>query len=209
MKFTSTAVWLRCVLFVLSVGLTTALRATTVIPPDFNELVNESDYIIRGVVKSVLSEYRTNSHGKMIFTEVAIDVREVISGTPPTDVVLEILGGRVGEEEMIVQGAPRFKVGEEDILFVKDNGRTIVPLMGMMHGRYPIMEDLATGEKYVARDNKEPLTDTSEIAQPMDGISTTGASIRAAKSARAAALTPAQFSERIKATINPRYVRRP
>jgi hypothetical protein len=131
--------------------------ATTVVPPTFDQLVNESDYIIRAVVKSVTSEYRTNTSGKTIITKVALDVREVVAGTPPPEVVLEILGGKIGDEQLVLAGAPQFKVGDEDILFVKGNGRTVVPLMAMMHGRYPILHEAVSGRRYMARDNKVPL----------------------------------------------------
>jgi hypothetical protein len=182
------------------------LCATTVIPPDFDQLVNDSDYIIRAVVKSVDSEYQsTNSGGKKIVTKVAVDVKEVISGTPPNDVVLEILGGRVGNERMVVDGAPNFKVGDEDILFVRGNGHTIVPLVAMMHGRYPIMREAATGRKYMARENRVPLADTAEISQPITKAGT--ASHKEPAKAASQAMTPEEFIQRIKSAINPRYVR--
>lgn len=205
MKFFRTPVRWKCLPGILCFLLAALVGwATTVIPPDFGELVNESDYIIRATVTSVNSEFRTEGAGKVIVTKVALDVKEVVAGTPPANVVLEILGGRVGDEEMTVQGAPRFKVGEEDILFVRDNGRTIVPLVAMMHGRYPVLEDPVTGRRYMARDNLAPLTDTAEVSQPAEE----GASgkLKAAKTARDA-LTPEQFVQRIKSAVNPRHVR--
>lgn len=182
------------------------LPATTVIPPDFNQLVNDSDYIIRAVVKSVDSEYQTTSSGgKKIVTKVALDVKEVIAGTPPENVVLEILGGRVGDERMVVEGAPTFKVGDEDILFVRGNGHTIVPLVAMMHGRYPILREAATGRRYMARDNKQPLTDTAEISQPISNAH--AAATKAPANVASQALTPEDFIQRIKSAVNSRYVR--
>jgi hypothetical protein len=182
------------------------LPATTVIPPDFNQLVNDSDYIIRAVVKSVDSEYQTTSSGgKKIVTKVALDVKEVIAGTPPENVVLEILGGRVGDERMVVEGAPTFKVGDEDILFVRGNGHTIVPLVAMMHGRYPILREAATGRRYMARENKQPLTDTAEISQPISNAH--AGALKAPAKAASQAMTPEDFIQRIKSAVNSRYVR--
>ncbi len=182
------------------------LWATTVIPPDFDQLVNDSDYIIRAVVKSVNSAYQaTNSGGKKIVTKVALDVKEVIAGTPPKDVVLEMLGGRVGNERMVVEGAPNFKVGDEDILFVRGNGHTIVPLVAMMHGRYPIMREAATGRKYMARENKVPLTDTAEISRPITKAN--AAAVKEPAKAASQAIAPEDFIQRIKSAVNPRYVR--
>ncbi len=186
-------------------ALVPAVRATTVIPPDFAQLVNESDYIVRAVVKSVTSEWRPSAGGRKIITKVALEVREVVAGTPPAEVVLEMLGGQVGDEAMVLEGAPQFEVGEDSILFVSGNGRTIVPLVAMMHGRYPVLREGATGREYVARNNRVPLADPAEVALPMADGSV--ADLQRRMSTPAQALTPAQFTARIKAAVNPNYAR--
>jgi hypothetical protein len=192
--------------FALSFLIGVRLSATTVIPPSFDQLVNESDYIVRAVVKSVDSEYQaTDAGGKKIVTMVALDVKEVIAGTPPKDVVLEFLGGRVGNERMVVEGSPQFKVGDEDILFVRGNGHTIVPLVAMMHGRYPIMREAGTGRRYMAKGNRVPLTDTAEISQPITKAES--AAMKAPAKSADEAMTPDQFIQQIKSAVNPRYVR--
>jgi hypothetical protein len=209
MKFPSGLIrfWKLLLFIALGIPFLAGIRAsaTTVIPPDFDQLVNESDYIIRASVKSVDSEFRTNSAGKVIFTKVSLNVLEVIAGTPPADVTLEILGGKVGDQQMVLEGAPRFKVGDEDILFVRDNGHVIVPLVAMMHGRYPILHEPGSGRRYVARENKVPLDNTAQVAQPMgtDGVDLASGPAKAVSSA----LTPEEFVQRIKAAVNPRYVR--
>ncbi len=181
------------------------VHATTVLPPDFDQLVNESDYIIHAVVKSVTAEYRTDTYGKKIITKVALEVREVVAGTPPKEVVLEILGGRIGDEQMVIEGAPQFHVGDEDILFVRGNGHTIVPLVAMMHGRYPVMKEASSGRKYMARENQTPLRDTAEIAQAMPaGLAS---ATPASTSNAIPAMTPEEFIQRVKAAVNPSYVR--
>jgi hypothetical protein len=196
-----------CMIWALLFLTGSRLSATTVIPPDFDQLVNDSDYIVRAVVKSVDSEYQTTtSGGKKIVTKVGLDVKEVIAGTPPANLVLEILGGRVGDERMVVEGAPTFKVGDEDILFVRGNGHTIVPLVAMMHGRYPILREAATGRRYMARENKQPLVDTAEISQPIS-TKANAAAIKAPAKAASQAMTPEDFIQRIKSAVNPRYVR--
>ena len=206
MNYTRTSAWLR---WLIGTALLSAMafnaRATTVLPPDFDQLVNESDYIIHAVVKSVTAEYRTDTYGKKIITKVALEVREVVAGTPPKEVVLEILGGRMGDEQMVIEGAPRFHVGDEDILFVRGNGHTIVPLVAMMHGRYPVMKEASSGRKYMARENQMPLRDTAEIAQAMPAglVSATPAATSSASSA----MTPEEFIQRVKAAVNPSYVR--
>jgi len=209
MKFMSTSVLKRWAISAIGLwALSAGALATTVVPPDFEQLVNESDFVVRAVVKSVTSEFRTNATGKTIITKVTLDVREVVAGTPPAEVVLQMLGGKVGDEELVLEGAPRFKVGDEDVLFVRDNGRTMVPLVAMMHGRYPVMRENATGRRYMARENRIPLTATAEVALPMtDDATATAAAARESTKAPAQAMAPEDFVQRVKATVNPRYVR--
>src|SRR5262245_21809652 len=96
-------------------------RATTVIAPDFDSLVGSSDYIVRAVVKSVRLEWRpdpTRPGQRYIGTLVALEVKEVIKGEPPSPLVLDLVGGSLEGKEMVVVDAPRFTVGQESILFV-------------------------------------------------------------------------------------------
>ncbi|MBS0630963.1 MAG: hypothetical protein JSS11_03550 [Verrucomicrobia bacterium] len=170
--------------------------ATTVVPPEFSQLVSGSDCIVRAVVKNVTSVKKSRAPGRSakIFTEVELQVIEVIAGTAPASLTLEMLGGRIGDQELTVEGAPQFHVGDEDILFVRGNGRNISPLYGMMHGRYRVLKD-AAGRRYVARSDGEPLRTTAQISTPM------GESTGDTRSAQATsvALTPEDFIAQIKA----------
>src|SRR5436190_19244520 len=69
--------------------------ATTVTPPEFVTLVNDSDYIVHAVVKSVHAEKRPAVRGVKIFTLVELEVIEVVAGKPPASIVLVLLGGKV------------------------------------------------------------------------------------------------------------------
>lgn len=174
------------------------LRATTVRPPDFQQLCREPDFIVRAVVRTVVPEIRTSGSRRVIYTRVELEVREVIAGNPPVPLVLEMLGGRVGSEELRIEGAPRFSVGDEDILFIKDNGTSVTPLLAMMHGRYPVLKEAATGRRFVARSNRVPLADVSEVADPFtDGPA---ALLQQRMKRVADALSPEDFIVRIKAT---------
>src|SRR5512141_506778 len=68
-------------------GLVTGARATSVNAPEFTDLVNQSDFIVRAVVKSVTSEFAKPGSRKII-TKVELEVREVIAGKPPQPLVL-------------------------------------------------------------------------------------------------------------------------
>lgn len=137
------------------------------VPPKFPELVNESDYIVRAVVTATRSEWVEKRGRRSIFTYVELKVLEIIAGAPPTPLVLEMLGGRVGEDEMTVQGMPRFVPGQEDILFVRGNGRQFYPLTAAMHGRYPVARE-QSGVAHVKRSNGLPLRRSEEVALPLE-----------------------------------------
>lgn len=199
-------VWSAVLVFSLTLSLLPASRATTVTPPDFEQLVNESDYVVRAVVTKVTSEWRGERGQGAIVTKIELDVREVISGTPPQPLVLEMIGGKVGDEEMRIEGAPRFEVGQEDILFVQGNGRNIHPLFALMHGRYPIRREGSGGREFVCRDNRVPLEDPAEVALPMTDGATAELQRRMKDPSRA--LTPGEMSQRIKAAKNPYYRRK-
>lgn len=184
----------------------TPARATTVVPPDFTELVNESDYVVRAVVESIRAEYRNTPQGRVIVTFVQLQVRETLAGQTPARVELEMIGGQIGDDRLELVGAPRFRVGEEDFLFVRDNGTNVHPLYALMHGRYRVLRDSATGDEYVARSNAVPLQDVAEIALPLADGPAAAVLQRAVPASRA--LTPAQFAAQVRAAIRTDYVRR-
>lgn len=168
--------------------------ATSVVAPDFSGLVGEADYIVRAVVKSVTPEWRENKGQRFIGSKVEFEVLEVIKGTPPQPLVLDMVGGRIGEEELVVQGAPKFLVGDEDILFVQGNGKQVYPLVAMMHGRYPIFRDAKSGVKYALRSNGMPLYSEQDVSLPMTKLSAVKA-----QNAQARPMTADAFIKKIRA----------
>jgi len=189
--------WKHLLVALVIAGVAATTRGTTVIPPDFNKLVGQADYIVRAVVKSVSAE-KSSVGGRHITTKVELEVRQVIGGTPPQPLVLEMLGGTVGDETMTVEGAPIFKVGDEDILFIHGNGVQFTPLVALMHGRYPVKHDSATGRDYVARSNGAPLYSEKDIGQPIEIPTAAAATVQAG----AQPLSPDEFASRIHTALN-------
>src|SRR5437667_11679504 len=112
MKPISSPRWLGLIALLALVPLA---RATTVIAPDFDSMFGSSDYIVRAVVKSVTPEWRDNPDkpgSRYIGTMVELDVKEVIKGAPPSPLVLDLVGGKIGDRQLIIDGAPQFNVGE-------------------------------------------------------------------------------------------------
>ena len=69
---------------------------------------------------------------------MTLKVEDAIKGNPGSIVTLRMLGGTVGGETMEVTDAPKFKVGDRDILFVENNGTQFVPLVGIMYRKAQI-----------------------------------------------------------------------
>ena len=151
---------------VLVAGAAAALHATTVVPPTFDELVARSQSVFVGQTLDVQSQWVSTSSGRAIVTLVTFKVVRTLKGELGGQTVLEFLGGTVGEYRMEVAGMPKFRVGDEDVLFVDERGQPVSPVVGFMHGRFRILEDPASGRRSVARYNLEPLASVSDLGAP-------------------------------------------
>ncbi len=193
--------FLSCLVLVALIAIPWA-QATSVVPPSFPELVAEAEAIYLGTVTSSEARRVTQPDGhNVIKTFVTFAVNRVLKGATQSAVVLEFLGGTVGEESLEVTGMPTFAVGQREFVFVQKNGTQLCPLVGMMHGRYRVLRDLDGARDYVARDNGAPLTDTAEVELPMTCVP---AQLRTARAANATAdaLTPAAFESQVRAEVS-------
>jgi hypothetical protein len=170
-------------------------KATTVVAPQFDELVAKADYVVRANVKSVTSSWRDVNGQRAIYTQVELTVKNVVAGTPPSPVVLEVLGGQVGDQILEVDGVPQFTVGDEGIFFVQGNGIQFCPLVAVMHGNYRIKRDRSTAKEYVARDDGSPLENEQEVARPMKSSHAASSQAQATTG-----LTPDEFVSKIRAS---------
>jgi hypothetical protein len=141
------------------------LRATTVIPPTFDELVSRADVIFQGSVTDVRSQWIGEGAQRHIVTYVSFKVDEAIKGTPGSSYTMRMLGGTVDGQTMEVTDSPKFKLGDRDILFVEHNGEQFIPLVGIMHGRFRIERDPQDGHEIVATNSGERLADVTRLGK--------------------------------------------
>jgi hypothetical protein len=156
--------------------------ATTVIPPTFDDLVDRAQLIFQGTVTEVRSQWVGEGAERHIASYVTFNVDDKIKGNAGNKMTLELMGGTVGDETMEVTDAPKFKVGDRDILFVENNGTQFIPLVGIMHGRFHLKKD-DHGREVVVKHNGAPLSDVSQL----------GKNDKAASAGRA--LSPQEFKE--------------
>ena len=153
---------------VLFTGLLLALpaaRATTVIPPTFDELVANAEMIFEGTVMTIRSEWTGQGSDRHIVTYVTFKIEDSIKGSLGDTYTIRMFGGTVDGQTIEVTDAPRFKTGDRDILFVEHNGTQFIPLVGIMHGRFHVQADANGANEKIAKDNGATVADVTKLGQ--------------------------------------------
>lgn len=173
---------------------------TSVIAPEFDDLVQQAGYVVRAVVVSATPEWRDHPGQpgeRYIATRVELDVREVIKGSPPRPLVLSALGGRIGDRELRIAGTPQFEIGTEAIYFLHASDAMVSPVVALMYGAYPVRRDPRTGREVVLRASGRMLYSERDVAQPL-----AAPSAELARNPQARPLTAAQFAARIRHSVD-------
>lgn len=159
-----------------------AIQATTVVPPTFDELVDKAETIFQGNVTEVKSQWVGEGAQRYIVSYVTFRVKDSLKGGPGEKYTLRMFGGEVDGEGMAVADAPKFAVGDEDILFVENNGSQVVPLVGMMHGRFHVRKDRAGREMVTTDEEAKEATvkSVSRLGQENGSASTNEPDLSAA-----------------------------
>ena len=137
-------------------------NATTVIPPTFDELVGRAQIIFEGRVTGLKSQWIGEGAEHRIVTYVTFRVDDTLKGDAGATYSIRMLGGTLDGRTMEVTDAPKFKVGDHDILFVENNGSQFIPLVGIQHGRFRVQKD-QTGRSTLITGEGQPLADVSQL----------------------------------------------
>ncbi len=151
---------------VVMAALASAPRAASVVAPTFEGLVSRARTVFVAETVDVSSRWVSTGSGRAIVTVVTFKVLRTLKGELGAQTQLEFLGGTVGEYRLEVPGIPRFRVGDEDVLFVDDRGQPVSPVVGFMHGRFRVLEEPGTGRRWVARHDFSRLSSVAEIGAP-------------------------------------------
>ncbi len=160
----------RLALFLLPLlAVAVSARATTVIPPDFDHLVSRAQVIFEGDVTAIQSQWIGEGAEHRIVTFVTFKVDDSLKGDAGTSYTIRMLGGTVDGRTMSVTDAPKFQVGDHDLLFVENNGSQFIPLVGIQHGRFRIQKDQSGAETILTGEN-EPLADVDQLGANKVGV---------------------------------------
>jgi hypothetical protein len=147
------------------------VTATTVIPPTFEQLVQQAELIFQGTVTDVRSVWEGEGAQRHIETYVTFQIADSVKGNAGNSYTIRMLGGSVGDETMVVTDTPKFKVGDRDILFVEHNNDQFVPLVGINNGRFHVQRDEQTGRDIITNGEGEPVRDLTKLGREEESVS--------------------------------------
>ena len=165
------------------------VNATTVVEPTFDELVDQAEVIFQGNVTEVKSQWVGEGAQRCIVSYVTFKVDEALKGVAGQSYTIRMLGGTVDGETMGVSDAPKFEVGDKEILFVENNGSQFVPLVGIMHGRFHVRKE-QSGREVVTNNEGQGLKNVARLGQ-----------VASADVTNEPELTPAAFKAAVKTKL--------
>jgi hypothetical protein len=130
------------------VVLTPAARAATLARMSLAQMSRAAPVIVR-------AECLENSaawDAEEIWTFTSFAVQEAWRGAPPPRIVVRLLGGTIDDLTSSVSGIPRFRPGEEVILFLEPTRAGDFSIVSWMQGTFRIRHDPRTGEETVTQD---------------------------------------------------------
>ncbi|HEX4638951.1 MAG TPA: hypothetical protein VH170_05635 [Chthoniobacterales bacterium] len=150
-------------------------NATTVVPPTFDQLVQQAELVFQGTVTDVKSVWEGQGGQRHIATYVTFQIGDNVKGDAGTSYTIRMLGGKVGDDSLVVEGAPKFQVGDREILFVEHNYDQFVPLVGIDNGRFHVQRDEESGRDIIVNDEGEPVKDVAKLGREEQSASATEA----------------------------------
>ena len=125
----------------------------------------QAEIIFQGTVTEVKSQWTGEGAQRHIVSYVTFQVDEAVKGDAGASYTLRLLGGTVDGQTMEVTDTPKFKAGDRDIVFVENNGKQFIPLVGIMHGRFRVRQDKETGAEVIVGNHGQAITDLAMLGR--------------------------------------------
>jgi hypothetical protein len=139
-----------CQLF-LTMLLCAAVRATTIEKLSLEEMTYLAQRIVRARCISNSSFWAEGE----IWTSTSLEVLETLKGPSTNRIEVRLLGGTVGGLDASVSGVPRFRQGDEVILFLEPTRHGDLTVVSWQQGTMRILYDSRTGVRVVTQDSAE------------------------------------------------------
>jgi hypothetical protein len=138
--------FLCCVMLLMATG--SGATATTLAHMSVEQMSQTAQVIVR----ARCLENATVWDAGEIWTLTSFEVEEVWRGPEPTRITVRLLGGRVGNLTSSVSGVPRFRPGEDVVLFLEATQRGDFSVVSWEQGTFRIAREAATGRENVTQD---------------------------------------------------------
>ncbi|MEM8608280.1 MAG: hypothetical protein AAGF92_14305 [Myxococcota bacterium] len=157
--------------------------ASILLAVSLEEMTARADRIVVG---EVLSSEAFRSRGGMIRTLHRVRVDEELRGTTNREVLVETLGGHLGDISTHVAGEPSFSIGDEVVLFLQSRGGGVFRAIGATQGAMRIARRQGTrpmivpsrahsllvrrGADGVVRKSASPLAEARDLGEFLDTV---------------------------------------
>lgn len=114
---------------VLAAG--TPAQGSVLMGLDLDELTAQADRIVLGRVVWAEPVRHGNGH---IHTRFRVQVERDLRGSGDEEIIVETLGGQIGDLAMRVEGSPSLQIGDRAVVFVESEGGAVFRPIGMAQG---------------------------------------------------------------------------
>jgi hypothetical protein len=125
-----------------------AIQSTTLARMDLQEMAMRATFIAHVRCVNAVSW----AHERLVWTLTTFDVLQTWKGDPPAKFTVGLPGGEAAGWRVTVEGAPRFAVGEEAVLFLEPDGGLRMNIVGWAQGTFRIHRDPRTGAEEATQD---------------------------------------------------------
>lgn len=136
-----------CVILLLATCVAT--NATTLVRMELEKISETARVIVRA--RCVANS--TNWDAGEIWTFTSFEVQEVWKGQAPPQITVRLLGGKVENLTSTVSGIPRFRPGEEIVLFLEPTRRGDFSVVSWEQGSFRVRRDRSSGRESVTQDS--------------------------------------------------------
>lgn len=138
-----------------------------------DQLAGRAATIVVSTVTNRQAEWENYGASRLIVTRVTLAIEQTLKGSPPRTLVVEVLGGTIGDQTLHVSHVPAFKVGDRDVLFLNGALHAASPIVGSDQGRFRVMNEVATGTARMLNAGFGPLVSPADIGTPAGSRSNT------------------------------------
>jgi hypothetical protein len=131
----------------IGIAAVSTLRATTLLPAEFREIVGESQIIAYGRVLDALPELSDDR--KRIETIVTFEVGTYLKGGPGETLTFRVPGGQIGRYRSVMVGAPVFENGDEAVLFLTQREDGQPRVFGLSQGVFRVLREARSQRRLV------------------------------------------------------------